>query len=113
MGRSIIIDLLVIAALLGLLIAVLSYIGWKFNRIHRCGRRIIATITDISYGLENSDSQFAHDHPYITAKWTDPSTGHTYTFWQLAEGNKPFYRIGNLVPILIDPKHPNFYEMQI
>ncbi len=113
MGRSIFVDLLVIAAAFGLLIAVVSYVGWEFNRIHNCGRRIIATITEISYGPKNSDSQFAHDHPFVTARWTDPNTGHNYTFSQMATENKPFYQIGNLVPILIDPKHPNLYEMQI
>src|SRR5574340_688674 len=111
MDRSIFVDLLVIAAFLGLFIAVISYMGWEFTRIHRCGRRIIATISDISYGPGNSESQFSHDHPYVTAKWTDPNTGHKYTFSQMATENKPFYKIGNLVSILIDPKHPNFYEM--
>lgn len=113
MGRSILVDMLVIAVLFGLFIAVLSYMGWEFTRIHRCGRRIIATITEISYGPGNSDSQFSHDHPYVTARWTDPNTGHNYTFTQMATENKPFYKKGNLVPILIDPKHPAFYEMQI
>jgi hypothetical protein len=113
MGRSIFVDVLVIATLFGLFIAVLSYVGWEFNRIHRCGRRIIATITEISYGPENVDSEFSHDHPYVTARWTDPNTGHKYMFSQMATENKPFYKKGNLVSILIDPKHPNFYEMQI
>lgn len=113
MGRSILVDMLVIAVLFGLFIAVLSYMGWEFTRIHRCGRRIIATITEISYGTGKSDSQFSHDHPYVTARWTDPNTGHNYTFTQMATENKPFYKKGNLVPILIDPKHPAFYEMQI
>ena len=113
MNRSILGDLLIIAALLGLLIAAIAYIGWEFNRLRHHGRRIIATITDISYGVGNSDSQFSHDHPYVTAKWTDPATGHSYTFWQLAVGNKPFYKIGSLIPVLVDPKHPTFYEMQL
>ena len=113
MGRSILVDLLVIATLFGFIVAVLSYMGWEFNKLHHHGRRIIATITDISYGLESSDSQFSKSHPYVTAKWTDPDTGRSYTFWQLATENKPFYKKGNLVPILIDPKHPSFYQMQI
>ena len=113
MDSSILVDFLIIAALLGLLIAFISYMGWEFNRLRHHGRHIIATITDISYGLGNSDSQFSHDHPYVTARWTDPATGQAYTFWQLAVENKPFYKIGSLVPILIDPKHPTFYEMQI
>jgi hypothetical protein len=33
MDRSILGDLLIIAALLGLFIAAISYIGWKFNRL--------------------------------------------------------------------------------
>ena len=113
MNSIIPIDVLVLMALFGLVIAALSYMGWKFNHLHCYGRRIIATITDIRYGIGNSDFQFSHDHPYVTAKWTDPMTGHSYTFWQLAAENKPFYKIGNFVPILIDPKHPTFYEMQI
>jgi hypothetical protein len=113
MDRILLIDLLLVAGSLALFVAVLSYVGWEFNRLRHHGRRIIATITDISYGMGNSDSQFSHDHPYITARWTDPVTGHVYTFWQLAAENKPFYKKGNLVPILIDPKHPSFYEMQV
>lgn len=113
MDRILLIDFLLLAGLLALLIAVLSYMGWEFNRIRHHGRRIVATITDISYGIGNSTSQFSHDHPYVTAMWTDPVTGRSYTFWQLAAENKPFYKIGSLVPILIDPRHPKFYEMQI
>ena len=113
MDRIILIDLVLVAGLLALLIVVLSYMGWEFNQLRHHGKRIIATITDISYGIGNSASQFSQDHPYVTARWTDPVTGHTYTFWQLAAENKPFYKIGSLVPILIDPKHPTYYEMQI
>lgn len=113
MERSILLDLLIVAALLGLFIAIMSYMGWEFTRIHHHGRRIIATITGISYGIGNSASQFSQEHPYITARWTDPATGHTYTFWQMATENKPFFKIGSLVPVLIDPKHPSYYEMQI
>jgi hypothetical protein len=113
MDGILLIHLLLLAALLALVIAVISYVGWEFNQLHHHGRRIIATITDISYGIGNSASQFSQDHPYVTAKWTDPDTGRSYTFWQLAGENKPFYKVGSLVPILIDPKHPKYYEMQI
>src|SRR5215470_1404086 len=109
MGGIIPIEVLVFTALFGLLIAFLSFVGWEFNRLHHHGKRIIATITDIRYGVGNQISQFSHDHPYVTARWTDPMTGHAYTFWQLASENKPFFKIGSLVPILIDPKHPTFY----
>lgn len=113
MDRILLIQLLLLAGLFMLLIAVLSYIGWEFNRLRHHGRRIIATITDISYGIRNSNARFSQDHPYVTARWTDPATGRAYTFWQMASENKPFYKKGSLVPILIDPKHPRFYEMQI
>ena len=113
MDKILLIDLLLVAVTLALFMAVLSYLGWEFNRLHHHGRRIIATITDISYGLGNSPSRFSQDHPYVTARWTDPATGCSYTFWQLAAENKPFYKTGNLVPILIDPKHPKFYKMDI
>src|ERR1700751_5180003 len=113
MERNILVDLLIITALLGLVIAFISYMGWEFSHIRHHGRRIIATITEISYGVGNSDKQFSHNHQNVTAKWADPATGQAYTFWQLAAEVKPFYKIGNLVPIIIDPKHPTFYEMQI
>ena len=113
MDRILLIDFLLVAGLFALLIAVLSYMGWEFNRLRHHGRRIIATITDMSYGIGNSASQFSQEHPYVTARWTDPVTRRSYTFWQLATENKPFYKIGSLVPILIDPRHPTFYEMQI
>ena len=113
MDKILLIQLLLLAILFALFIAVLSYMGWEFNRLRHHGRRIIATITDISYGIGNSHAQFSQNHPYVTAMWTDAVTGRAYTFWQLAAENKPFYKIGSLVPILIDPKHPTFYEMQI
>ena len=113
MDKILLIDLLLLAALLTLIIVVVSYVGREFSQLHHHGRRIIATITNISYGIGNSASQFSQDHPYVTARWTDPVTGCSYTFWQLAAENKPFYKIGSLVPILIDPKHPTYYEMQI
>ena len=113
MDRILLIQLLLLAILFALFIAVLSYMGWEFNRLRHHGRRIIATITDISYGIGNSHAQFSQNHPYVTAMWTDPVTGRAYTFWQLAAENKPSYKIGSLVPILIDPKHPTFSEMQI
>ena len=104
MDRILLIDLLLVAVLLTLFIAVFSYVGWEFNRIRYHGRRIIATITDISYGIGKSASQFSQDHPYVTARWTDPVTGRSYTFWQLAAENKPFYKIGSLCLSLIHPK---------
>ena len=113
MERPILFDLLIVAALLGLVIAFISYKGWEFNQIRHHGRRIIATITGISYGIGNSTKQFSQEHPYVTARWTDPATGHSYIFWQMATENMPFFKIGSLVPVLIDPKHPSHYEMQI
>jgi hypothetical protein len=113
MDKILLIDVLLVAVTLALFMAVLSYVGWEFNRLHHHGRRIIATITDISYGIGNSTSRFSRDHPYVTARWIDPGTGRSYTFWQLAAENKPFYKIGNLVPVLIDPNHPKYYAMEI
>ncbi len=113
MDSIILVDLLLVAVTIALVIAVFSYMGWEFNRIHHRGRRIIATITDISYGIGPSPTRFSQDHPYVTAKWTDPRTGQSYTFWQLASENKPYVRIGTLVPVLIDPNHPKFYQMEI
>ncbi len=113
MDTIILIDLLLTAVTLALIIAVFLYQEWEMNWVRHHGRRIIATITEIRYGIGKSPTRFSQEHPYVTAKWTDPRTGRTYTYWKLATENKPFYRIGNLVPVLIDPKHPNHYEMEV
>jgi hypothetical protein len=113
MDTNILVDLLLVAVIIAFIMAVFSYMGWVFNRIHHHGRRIIATITEIRYGIGPSPTKFSRDHPYVTAQWTDPRTGQIYTFWQLASENKPYFNIGMLVPVLIDPNHPKFYQMEI
>src|SRR5690348_15597807 len=113
MDTNILVGLLLVAVIIAFVMVVFSYMGGVFNRIHHQGRRIIATITDIRYGIGPSPTKFSQDHPYVTAQWTDPHTGHSYTFWQLASENKPYFSIGTLVPVLIDPNHPKFYQMEI
>ena len=113
MENNILIGILLVAITMAVFMAIFFYMGWTFNRIHHHGRRIIATITDIRYGIGPSPTKFSQDHPYVTAQWTDPGTGQSYTFWQLASENKPYVRIGTLVPVLIDPNHPKFYQMEI
>jgi hypothetical protein len=113
MENNILIGILVVAITMAFFMAIFFYMGWEFNRVHHHGRRIIATITDIRYGIGPSPTKFSQDHPYVTAQWTDPGTGQSFTFWQLASENKPYFRIGTLVPVLIDPNHPKFYQMEI
>jgi hypothetical protein len=113
MDRILLIDLLLVAFTLVLFMAVFFYLGWEIHWVRHHGRRIVATITDIRYGIGNSPTRFSRDHPYVTAKWTDPGTGRSYTFWKLAAEDKPPFKIGNLVPVLIDPNHPKYYEMEI
>src|SRR5579884_563437 len=98
-----------VALILGFVVYQAQKIDWIAHR----GRRIIATITSIKCESGRTRLGWQHDNYYITAQWTSPQTGKTYTFltWMLDE--RPRYQTGNLIPVLINPHNPRQYVMEI
>lgn len=113
MDSIFLIDLLLAAATLVLIIILIYYQVWKINWLQHHGRRIIATITAIRHEKKKTSTGAVRDFAYVTARWTDPRTGQTYTFWKWLVDNHVSYTTGYLVPILIDPRHPRRYQMEI
>lgn len=103
-------DILLAAGTLVLIVAFITYQVQKIERVKQHGRRIIATITSIRHETGKSFG-LTRDNYYVTAKWTNPRTGRSYTFWTWIIDSCLTYRQGDLVPILIDPNHPERYAM--
>ncbi len=114
MNHSILIlDLVLACATMALIVGFVVYQARNNDWIAHHGRRIIATITSIQQKSGRTRLGWKHDNYYITAQWTSPQTGKTYTFltWMLDE--RPRYQTGNLIPVLINPHNPRQYVMEI
>jgi hypothetical protein len=103
-------DILLAAGTLVLIVAFITYQVQRIERLKQHGRRIIATITSIRHETGKSFG-LTRDNYYVTAKWTNPRTGRSYTFWTWIINSCLSYRQGDLVPVLIDPNHPERYAM--
>jgi len=103
-------DILLAAGTLVLIVAFITYQIQRTERLKQHGRRIIATITSIRHETGKSFG-LTRDNYYVTAKWTNPRTGRSYTFWTWIINSCLSYRQGDLVPVLIDPNHPERYAM--
>ncbi|HKF37513.1 MAG TPA: DUF3592 domain-containing protein [Ktedonobacteraceae bacterium] len=103
-------DILLVTGTLVLIVAFITYQILKIEQLKQHGRRIIATITSIRYEPGKSFG-LTRDNYYVTAKWTNPRTGSSYTFWTWIVNARLNYRQGDLVPVLIDPNHPQRYTM--
>lgn len=103
-------DILLAAGTLVLIVSFITYQVRRIERLKQHGRRIIATITSIRHETGKSFG-LTRDNYYVTAKWTNPRTGRSYTFWTWIINSCLSYRQGDLVPVLIDPHHPERYAM--
>jgi hypothetical protein len=89
----------------------------NIRTLQRRGRRLIAIVTNVEQESEERGNpevpriEYAY---YIEAEWTDPRTGHTYRFRsdRLASSPKE-YPPGAFVHVLVDPKHPTRYVMEL
>ena len=77
------------------------------------GKQIIAMVTSIRHETGKTAWGFSRDNYYVTATWTNPRTGRTYTFWSWAMRSGPAYTPGNLVPVVIDPDNPKRYALEL
>ena len=89
----------------------------NIHTLQKRGRRLIAIVTNIEQECEERGNpeipriDYAY---YIEAEWTDPRTGHTYRFRsdRLASSPKE-YPPGTFVQVLVDPKHPTRYVLEL
>jgi len=109
MDKSVLPGMLLTAGTLALIIAFVSYQIQKIEWLKEHGRRIVATVTSIRHETGKTTAGFPRDNYYITAKWTNPRTGRTYTFWTWIMDYCPNYVQGSLVSLLIDPNDPRRY----
>ncbi|HVB72081.1 MAG TPA: hypothetical protein VNE38_00850 [Ktedonobacteraceae bacterium] len=77
------------------------------------GKRIVAEVTDVKHDKRRASTGVFHDFYSVTAIWTNPQTGHTYTFWKYIFDQDPHFTPGALVSVMIDPHNPHRYEIQI
>jgi hypothetical protein len=106
-------QLLLPAGIMALILMLVVYQVHKITWLHDHGRRITAMVTSIRHETGKTRLGFERDNYYVTATWTNPRTGRTYTFWTWIMNSCPPYRQGSLIPVLIDPDHPGRYALDV
>jgi len=106
-------DTLLVFATLALTSVFVVYQVYQFRRLTSHGRPISAMVTSIRHETGKTAWGLSRDNYYLTATWTHPRTGRTYTFWTWIMNSKPAYTKGSLVPVLIDPKNPKRFVLNL
>ena len=89
------------------------YMAHKARWIETRGERVVAKVTSIQHDKKKASTGAIHHFYTVTAVWTSPQTGHTYTFWKYFFDEDPDKSISTLVPVIIDPRNPKRYEIQV
>jgi hypothetical protein len=89
------------------------FMARKARWIERRGERIVAKVTSVQHDKKRASTGAMNNFYTVTATWTNPSTGQTYTFWKYFFDEDPDKAISTLVPVIIDPRNPKRYEIQI
>jgi hypothetical protein len=113
MDQYLFLGLFLVGCVLFLFVAFVLYQLRTLVWLKRHGRRIVATITSIRRERGKASFGPPHENYAVTAKWTNPRTGRTYTFWTWIIDARPAYTQGSLVSILIDPSNPKRYIMEL
>jgi hypothetical protein len=113
MIHPILLDTLLVLATLALISAFVVYQVYQFRWLTSHGRQISAMVISIRHETGKTAWGLSHDTYYLTARWTNPRTGRTYTFWTWIMNSNPAYMKGSLVPVLIDPKNPNRFALDL
>lgn len=106
-------QLLLASGTMVLMILLVIYQIYRMRELQAHGKRVIALVTSIQHETGKTAAGFKRDNYYVTATWTNPSTGCTYTFWTWLMNTRPTFTQGSLIPVLIDPKNPRRYELDI
>jgi hypothetical protein len=107
------IQLLLVAATIVLMMALVFYQVHKITWLRNHGRQVTAVVTSIRHETGKTSWGFTRDNYFITAKWTNPRTGRTYSFWTWSINSCPLFTKGSLIPVLIDPRHPQRYALNV
>src|SRR5438552_18005966 len=113
MNQLMLLDVLLVVGTLAVIIAFIAYQIQKIAWLKHHGRRIVSMVTSIRHETGKTHTGYSRDNYYVTAKWTNPRTGRTYTFWTWVMNSSPDYTNGSLVPVMIDPNNPNRYTMDL
>jgi hypothetical protein len=107
------IQLLLASGMVALITSLVVYQIYKARWLACHGRQIIAMVTSIRREGGRSVWGYSRDNYYVTAAWTNPRTGRRYTFWTWIMGSSPAYTLGSLIPVLIDPRNPGRYCLDL
>ena len=113
MYQPVFFDVLLVAGTLACATVFIIYQIQKIEWLKRHGRRIIAAVTSIRHETGKTQAGFQRDNYYVSATWTHPRTGKTYTSWTWAMNHRPDCRQGSLVSVLIDPANPGRYMLDL
>jgi len=106
-------QLLPVVGTMALIITFVAYQIYKIRWLRYHGRQIIVMVTSIRHETGKTAWGFTRDNYYVTATWTNPRTGRTHTFWAWSMNSCPAYTKGSLVPVLIDPKNPKRFVLDL
>jgi hypothetical protein len=113
MINPLLLDTLLALGTLALISAFVIYQIYQFRWLPSHGRQVSAVVTCIRHETGKTAWGISRDNYYLTAKWTNPRTGRTYTFWTWIMNSTPTYTEGSLVTVLIDPKNPNRFALNL
>ena len=113
MLQPLLLDTLLAVGALALISAFMAYQVYQFRWLTSHGKKISAMVTSICHETGKTAWGVSHDIYYLTATWTNPRTGRTYTFWTWIMNSTPSYTKGSLVPVLIDPKNPKRFALNL
>jgi hypothetical protein len=113
MLQPVLLDTLLIVGTIALINAFVDYQIYLIRWLPDHGRQITALVTSIRHETGKSAWGISRDIYHLTATWTNPHTGRTYTFWSWIIHSSPAYTKGSLVPVLIDPKNPKRYALNL
>jgi hypothetical protein len=104
-------QLLLAFVTVNLMVSFVVYQAYTLKWLRSHGKPVVAVVTSIRHETGKTASGFARDHSSVTATWTDPRTGRTYTFWTWVMNSRPSVTKGSLVLVLIDPTNPKHYTL--
>jgi hypothetical protein len=107
------IQLLLTAGTLALIITFVAYQMYKIRWLRSHGRQIAALVISIRHEAGKTRWGLSRDNYYVTATWTNTRNGRTYTFWTWVMNSRLEYSVGSLIPVLIDPDHPERYVLEL
>ena len=111
--QTLLLDMLLAAGTVALMIVLVVYQIHKVRWLPSHGKQVTAMVTSIRHETGKTEQGFPRDNYYLTATWTSPRTGRTYTFWTWIMNCKPMYTKGSLIPVWIDPNNPSRYELNV